>query len=139
MALPFFCKVKLINAKQKPFFIIVLKKNEGVIKMFVQPIAMINCRKPHFTAAPERNNNGRWLQSYVTIQDLYDSEDRIMEHQQKLIDEQNILIANTLNTMAEYVVSAPNESANSRFGLALNKLIYSGSNRQQSDRVIIKV
>lgn len=107
--------------------------------MFVQPIAMINCRKPQFTAAP-RKEGAYYNPNYrVTIQDLYDSEDRIMEHQQKLIDEQNRLIANTLNTMAEYVVSAPNESANSRFGLALNKLIYSGSNRQQPDRVIIKV
>ena len=89
--------------------------------MLVQPIAMINCRKPHFTSAPERNKNGRWLQTYATIQDLYDSEDRIMEHQEKLLKEQNTQIARTLNAMAAYIV-APDTINNRNFGFELAKL-----------------
>lgn len=107
--------------------------------MFVQPIAMINCRKPHFTSAPERNKNGRWLQTYATIQDLYDSEDRIMEHQEKLIREQSSQIAKTLNMMACYLL-APDTINNRNFGVELNKLgIANNKNRSPKNRHIITV
>ena len=92
--------------------------------MFIQPLAMINCRKPQFTAAPRKEGAYYNPNDRVTIQDLYDSEDRIMEHQSKLIKSQNVKIAKTLNAMANYVTS-PDEGANDRFSLALTSLIMS--------------
>lgn len=93
--------------------------------MFVQPIAMINCRKPQFTAAP-RKEGAYYNPNYrVTIQDLYDSEDRIMEHQSRLIKSQNVKIAKALNTMANYVIVSPDAGANDRFSLALSSLMMS--------------
>ena len=89
--------------------------------MFVQPIAMINCRKPQFTAAPRKEGVYYNPNDRVTIQDLYDSEDRIMEHQEKLIREQSSQIAKTLNMMAGYIV-APTTSSSREFGIELDKL-----------------
>lgn len=101
--------------------------------MFVQPIAMINCRKPQFTAAP-RKEGAYYNPNYrVTIQDLYDSEDRIMEHQEKLIRQQNSQIAKTLNMMAGYIV-APDTISSRKFGAELENLGIAdmSDNRRQS-------
>ena len=68
--------------------------------MHIGAISNSCCRKPHFTSAPERRLDERARYDIPTLEDLYDSEDRIMEHQKELISKQNKLMSQTLRALS---------------------------------------
>ena len=79
--------------------------------MYIQAISNTCCRKPHFTSlTPERRIDRQVQYDIPTLEDIYDSEDRIMEHQKELLEKQNKLLAQTLKALSARIVYDSNES-----------------------------
>ena len=91
--------------------------------MYVNSVSALCCKKPHFMAAPRKVDN---LNKKATLQDLYGSEDRIMEHNEELIRKQNELLSVALMSMAKHV-NSPSPGTYDKFQADLIELGTNGN------------
>lgn len=97
--------------------------------MHVNSVSALNCKKPHFGAAPRKVDD---LSKKATLQDLYSAEDRILEHNEELIKKQNELLSVALMSMARHV-NSPTPNTYEKFKLDLVELGTGGNFKKMLD------